>query len=953
MEKIYNPKKVEHHIQKYWKKNNLYLQNIKENKKFFCIMMPPPNITGNLHMGHAFQQTIMDVLIRYNRMCGKNVLFQMGIDHAGIATQIVVERYLLKTKGRKKKSFSREEFINEIFVWKKKFELNIINQVKRLGNLINFNDLCFTLDKNFSKAVKKAFIMLYKDGLIYKKKKLVYWDTSLKTVISDLEVENKVFSSTMYYIKYPIFSKNNIFNKNDIKYLTIATTRPETLLGDTALAVNPNDIRYNNYIGKFVKVPIINRIVPIIGDNTIDINKGTGCMKVTPAHDFHDYHIAQNNKLFMINIFTLEGKILHELEIFNYKGDLIKNINCCIPTMLHNKDKLIARENILYLLKNMGLLKSSVSCTSSIPCGDRSGTILEPMLTNQWYLRTKSLAKVAITLVKEKKIIFFSKQYKNMYLSWMNKIEDWCISRQLWWGHQIPIWYDYKNNKTYVGKDEKTIRKENSISDKIKLVQDQDVLDTWFSSSLWTLAGLGWPNDFTKLKYFHPTSVIVSGFDIIFFWIARMVMVTSYITKKIYGTIQIPFKKIYITGLIKDEVGQKMSKSKGNTLDPLDMMDGIVLSKLIKKRIFNLIKPQLHKKIEKHTIKTFPNGIESYGADALRFTFLSLASTSRNINWDMNRLKGYKYFCNKIWNASRFIFLNTSKIIKKKYVYNFFISHWIKIELNKIIKNYHICLKKYRFDMLTTILYKFVWYKFCDKYLEIIKPIFETGSNKDVNLIKNTLIYVFNIIIRLLHPIMPFITETLWNNFNNFKMIKKKSIILTSIPKYKKNKYSVFLLKFVKWFQKVISIIRKIRINTKVKYNIFLTLFIKHSSIYKKIFIEENYNFLKKILFLKNIITIKKYNQIPLSIYRLIDDVELFIPVSYLVDINVELIRLNKEIISIKKIIIKINKKLQNENFMKKAPHDIILEQKNLLNKNSIMYNKLLRQKNFLLYKNI
>ncbi|WP_075431988.1 valine--tRNA ligase [Buchnera aphidicola] len=949
MKKIYNPNRIEKYIKKWWNKKNIVKKKINISKKSFCIMMPPPNITGSLHMGHAFQQAIMDSLIRYNHMLGKNVLFQMGTDHAGIATQIVVENYLREKKGKKKGTYSRKEFIKETLNWKKKFESNILYQVQRLGNFINFHDSKFTLDKNFSKAVKKVFIMLYKDGYIYKRKKLVYWDPYLKTVISDLEVEHRILPNTMWYIKYPlIFKKNTKKQKN--MYLIVSTTRPETFLGDTALAVHPDDVRYKKYIGQYVSVPLIGRVIPIIADNQIDSNKGTGCMKVTPAHDFHDYHIAITHKLPMINIFTSEGKILSQLEYFDYKGEKINEEKIDIPNILRNIDRFKARKKTIFLLDSISFIEKNESCQSSIPHGDRSGMVLEPMLTNQWYLRVQSLAKTAIRVIKEKKILFISKQYRNMYFSWMNNIEDWCISRQIWWGHQIPIWYDHSNNNMYTGYNEKSIRKEYKIPDHILLEQDSDVLDTWFSSSLWTFAGLGWPTETKKLKYFHPTNVLVSGFDIIFFWIARMIMITTYVMKKVYGIEQVPFKAIYITGLIKDEDGKKMSKSKGNTLDPLDLIDGITLSQLIDKRNKNLVKPKLSSQIVFHTTKQFPNGIEAYGTDALRLTFLSLTSTSRSINWDMNRIKGYKYFCNKIWNVSRFIFLNISKKVEENNLQNSFLDQWILLKYNILLKQYHIFFKIYRFDKLISILYHFVWHDFCDFYLETIKPILRTGLRKEKESVQYILSFIFCSIIHLLHPIMPFITDMLWKNFNELYNIPVQPIVLNSFPMYENNAFPLYLLQFVTWIQKLISVLRVIRVDIGVQYNFTLPLYVKCFSMFKKIFIEENYHFLKKILYLKKILIIIKYHQKSSSLFRIIDDTELFIPISSTVNIKIELLRLQKKILETRVLIKGIMEKVKNKNFLKNAPENIVFEQKRRLQKNSIIYNILKKQKKFLLY---
>ncbi|VFP83718.1 valine--tRNA ligase [Buchnera aphidicola] len=923
---------IEKKVQKIWKKNKLYChQNNDVKNNNFCIMVPPPNITGYLHMGHAFQQTIMDVLIRYYRMSGKNTLLQMGTDHAGIATQMVVERRLLKKEGKNKNSYSRKEFISKIFDWKKKSESIMFNQIKRLGHLINWKKVRFTLDSDFSIAVKKVFIMLYKDGLIYRNKKLIYWDSKFQTVVSDLEVENRIGNNTMWYIEYFLIYDCNHIKFTDKKSVVIATTRPETLLGDTALAVHPDDIRYKKYIGCFVKVPLINRIIPIIGDVSIDMSKGTGCMKVTPAHDFNDYNIGQRNKLPMIDIFTKDGKILNKLNVFDYNGKKIKIFDCFVPKDFRSLDRFIVRKKILLILKKIGLLKKSVICKNSIPYGDRSGVILEPKLTNQWYLSTKLLSITAINAVKEKKIVFVPKQYTNMFLSWMNNIQDWCISRQLWWGHQIPVWYDLQDN-IYVGENEESIRKEYSLNKDIMLNQDPDVLDTWFSSSLWTFAGLGWPINNKKLSMFHPTDILVCGFDIIFFWIARMIMITMHIVKDKYGNPQIPFKKVYFTGLIRDEDGRKMSKSYGNVLDPLDMIDGISLKELIKKRTKNLIHNKTSEIVKLNTIKNFPNGICVHSVDAVRYNFISLATTSRNINWNMNRLKGYQNFCNKIWHASRFVIKNIkNNIFLKKNISTLLLDQWIYIKLNNVIKKYHCFLKLFRFDRLSVLLYKFIWNIFCDQYLEMIKPILQLGLDYEKNQIKNTLLYVLSSLLLITHPIMPFITTYIWNIVYKLNIELNSNIFLNKFPQYNIMFCNKYIIKFMSWFKKIISILRCIRVDTKVKHTKLLKVYLKNISINQRVFLYENNVLLKKIAYLDCLIEITDLDDCSSYIMRVIDNTEIFILIDSHLNINIELNRINKKIISINKKIKKIKFLLLNKDFLIKAPSCFILEKKSLL----------------------
>ncbi|WP_075433911.1 valine--tRNA ligase [Buchnera aphidicola] len=957
MEKHYNFQLIEKKIQKYLKKNEFFFHSERKiSSDSFCVMVPPPNITGYLHMGHAFQQTIMDVITRYHRMLGKNTLLQMGTDHAGIATQMVVERYLLRKEGKDKNSYSRKEFINKIFHWKKKSELIMFKQIKRLGHLIDWNSVRFTLDSNFSEAVKKVFITLYRDGLIYRRKKLVHWDIHFRTVISDLEVENKICQTNMWYIRYAFVEKKyNLLNKGGV---IVATTRPETLLGDTALAVHPEDSRYLKYIGKYVLVPILNRIIPIISDASIDMLKGTGCVKITPAHDFHDYDIGQRNKLPMINIFTRDGKIRKTFNILDYNGKKISIFDNQVPKNLQNHDRLIARKKILLILKATGFIKKVIKHEASVPHGDRSGVILEPMLTNQWYLNAKALSSLAIQAVKEKKIIFIPHQYKNMYLAWMNNIQDWCISRQLWWGHRIPVWYDINKN-IYVGENEQSIRKEYSLDSSVGLYQDPDVLDTWFSSSLWTFAGLGWPGNSEKLLTFHPTDVLVCGFDIIFFWIARMVMITMYMIKDKNGKPQIPFKTVYITGLIRDESGKKMSKSYGNILDPLDMINGISLLKLIKKRTKNLINPDALNTIRLSTIKNFPEGISAHSTDALRYTFLSLASTSRNINWDMSRLQGYQNFCNKIWNASRFVIKHIKKnagqnnYSQNNYFNTCLLDKWIFSELNDVCKKYHIAMKVFRFDNLSVLLHKFIWHKFCDQYLELIKPILKYGKNYEIQSITYTLFHVLSILLLLLHPIMPFITIYIWNCLQALQPIYKSIIVVNSIPQYNKSLNNVYATKCMKWFQKIISVLRCIRVDTKVSYNAVLKIYIRNLSYKKRVFIFENYTVLKKMAYLEEMVEIKEIDQIPSSIIRIIEDVEIFVEISSFLDINIELQRLNKRIRLLEQSIQRTGSLLCNKQFLIRAPKHLILEKKSLLNKDISILDKINIQKKVLVKKNI
>ncbi|AZP36310.1 Valine--tRNA ligase [Candidatus Annandia adelgestsuga] len=925
MDKIYNPKKIEKFIYRKWESEGYFKTDMNCNKNNFCIMMPPPNITGNLHMGHAFQQTIMDIIIRYQKMNGKNTLWKAGLDHAGIATQLLVENKIKKKKNKLRNNYNRNYLIKEILKWKEYSSNNIIKQMKRLGNSVDWNNCRFTMDNNFSLSVRTAFINLYNNKLIYKGKRLVNWDIKLNTAISDLEVENIEIKGYVYYIKYILL--NNIKTKNNKKYLIISTTRPETLLGDVAVAVNPKDNRYKNLIGYQVILPIINRIIPIIGDDSIDMKKHTGCVKITPAHDFNDYNIGIKHKLPIINILNKKGFIKKKAKIYNDNNFNIDYKKIIIPKKYQNVDRFIARKKIIEEIKNLKLLKNIKKKKIFVPLGDRSGSIIEPLITNQWYLKTSNLSKKAIKIVKKKKIEFIPKEYEKVYYSWMYNIKDWCISRQLWWGHRIPAWYD-KNNKIYVGNNEKEIRIKYNLNNKNILYQDKDVLDTWFSSSLWTFASLGWPNKENYLNNFHPTKILITGFDIIFFWIARMIMLTMYFIKDSNGKSQIPFKKIYITGLIKDENGYKMSKSKGNIIDPIDVIDGINLKNLLKKRTENMIKNKLVKKIIYETKKKFPYGIKSSGADALRFTLSSISSINRNINLDINKITGYRNFCNKLWNASRFVLFNTKKKNYKnniKIKKNYKINIWIIVKLNNLIKKYRINLDNYRFDLASNVLYDFIWNEFCDWYIELIKPILKYGSKLEKFKTKYILINVLEIILRLSHPIIPFITEKIWQKIFFLKNIKKKTIMLQKFPKYNLKKKNKLILIQMNLLKKIIIIIRNLRYKYKISNKKSIKIFLYEKKHF--LFLYQNENILKKILNLKKIIYLFRDIEIKKFITRIIDNTKIIINIDNKININYELKELNKCKNNLLKEIIYLEEQLNNKNFILKAP-------KNILNKN-------------------
>lgn len=934
MKKNYNPKDIEQKLYQIWEKEGYFKSNVNLNRSSFCIVMPPPNITGSLHMGHAFQQTIMDILIRYNRMQGKNTLWQLGTDHAGIATQMIVERKLISEENRTKESYSREEFLKKIWNWKNQTSVKITNQIRRLGSSVDWDRELFTLDPDVSAVVQKAFITLYKSNLIYRKKSLVNWDSKLKTVISDLEIEHRSSKSFMWYIKY-YFSKE-IFSKLDKKYVVIATTRPETMFADSAIAINPKDKRYNHLIGLTVKIPLINRIIPIIADSYVDIYKGTGCLKISPAHDFYDYEIGYRHKLPMINIFTIDGKICEKPELYIYEGftQVIKNL--IIPEKIQNLERFKARREIVKILKDNQYIKDVVTYEISLPYGDRSNEIIEPRLTDQWFLSTSTLSYVAIKAVREGQIQIIPNKYENMYFSWMNNIQDWCISRQLWWGHRIPVWND-NNGNVYVGRNEKEIRKKNLISRDVVLNQDKDVLDTWFSSALWILASLDWPKNKNFFKTFYPTNVLVSGFDIIFFWIARMIMLSMYFIKE-NDVPQVPFRKVYITGLVRDEIGQKMSKSKGNIIDPIDLIDGISLSDLLKKRTLNMMQLKLKEKIIERTINEFPKGIPPSGTDALRLTLASLAVPSRNITWDTNRLKSYKNFCNKLWNVGRFVLIHIksvdSNIFKNNKNYKlFFPDKWILIKYNLTIKKYRESLDSFRFDLAATILFDFIKYSFCDWYLELVKLLFKNKSELLLNGTKVTLVNILESLLRLAHPIIPFITEEIWKHIKDFKGIKEDSIMLQKFPKYQKESCNNInnVLEDMSFLKNMITSLRGVRAELNIKSSEKISLFCRNLKSKNELFINKYYLYLKELAKLESITILSKNDKNPKSVLRSINNIEFMFPLNDNIKSN---LKLNKLISSVNRLKIRINQskmKLNNNNFLTKAPIDIVKLEKNLL----------------------
>ncbi|MEM6161625.1 valine--tRNA ligase [Erwinia sp. P6884] len=928
MEKTYNPQEIEQPLYEHWEKQGYFKPNGDTSQESYCIMIPPPNVTGSLHMGHAFQQTIMDTLIRYQRMQGKNTLWQAGTDHAGIATQMVVERKIAAEEGKTRKDYGRDAFIEKIWDWKAESGGTITRQMRRLGNSVDWERERFTMDDGLSNAVKEVFVRLYKENLIYRGKRLVNWDPKLRTAISDLEVENRESKGSMWHIRYPLADGAKTADGKD--YLIVATTRPETVLGDTGVAVNPEDPRYKDLIGKFVTLPLVNRRIPIVGDEHADMEKGTGCVKITPAHDFNDYEVGRRHQLPMINILTFDGDIREEAQVYDTNGEESDVCDPAIPAEFQNLERFAARKAVVAAVDALGLLDEIKPHDLTVPYGDRGGVVIEPMLTDQWYVRTAPLAKVAVEAVEQGDIQFVPKQYENMYFSWMRDIQDWCISRQLWWGHRIPAWYDAEGN-VYVGRTEDEVRAENNLGADVALNQDEDVLDTWFSSGLWTFSTLGWPEKTPDLSTFHPTSVLVSGFDIIFFWIARMIMLTMHFLKDEDGKPQVPFKTVYMTGLIRDDEGQKMSKSKGNVLDPLDMVDGISLEALLEKRTGNMMQPQLADKIRKRTEKQFPNGIEPHGTDALRFTLAALASTGRDINWDMKRLEGYRNFCNKLWNASRFVLMNTQD---QDCGFNggelelSLADRWILAEFNQTVKAYRAALDSYRFDIAAGILYEFTWNQFCDWYLELAKPVMNGGSEAQLRGTRNTLVNVLEALLCLAHPIIPFITETIWQQVKVLKNISDDTIMLQPMPEFEAAKVDEAALNDTEWLKQAIVAVRNIRAEMNLSPSKPLDVLLRGASDDVVRRVTDNHNFLKTLARLDSLSCLAAGEKGPVSVTKIIDGAELLIPMADLVDKTAELERLAKEVSKLEVEIGKIESKLSNEGFVSRAPEAVVAKER-------------------------
>lgn len=895
MEKSFEPSTFESKWYAHWEASGCFRPTGKGEP--YTIMLPPPNVTGTLHMGHAFQHTLMDALVRYHRMKGYDTLWQVGTDHAGIATEMVVSRNLhLEGKGETRDSLGREKFIGKVWEWKQHSGDTITRQMRRMGASGDWSRERFTMDEGLSQAVVETFVRLFEEGLVYRGQRLVNWDPVLKTAISDLEVVSEEENGHLWSIAYPLADGSGT--------LTVATTRPETMLGDTAVMVHPEDERYAHLVGKTVKLPLSDREIPVIADDYVDREFGTGVVKVTPAHDFNDYAVGQRHGLPLINILTPEARI-----------------NANAPARYQGLDRFEARKAVLADLEAAGLLLETKAHKLMVPRGDRTGQVIEPYLTDQWFVKMDTLAARGLELVENGSVRFVPENWINTYRHWMGNIQDWCISRQLWWGHRIPAWYDAAG-QAYVGRSEEEVRAKHGLGADVALTRDSDVLETWFSSALWSHSTLGWPDEAAMEQYGYakrlPTSVLVTGFDIIFFWVARMIMMTDHFTG------EVPFRDVYITGLVRDKDGQKMSKSKGNVLDPIDLIDGISLDDLVAKRTTGLMKPTDAPKIEKATRKEFPEGIPAFGADALRFTFASLATHGRDIKFDLARCEGYKNFCNKLWNAARFTLMNCEGFPAPAGAPQprTDAERWILHRFNAMLREVEQAYAGYRFDLASQALYEFAWNEFCDWFLELAKPALQGDDAAAADSTRHTLLHVLEGLLRALHPVIPFVTEEIWHAVAPKLGVAGDSISTQAWPQAEACFDAPDAAADIEWLKAAVTQLRSIRSQMNIAPSKAVPLLLQDGDAGDRARVGRHASALRFLARLESIEWL--VGEAPAAAAAVLGGLKLLIPLEGLIDLSAERARLDKEIKRIAGEIAKCEGKLGSETFVANAPAAVV-----------------------------
>jgi valyl-tRNA synthetase len=894
MDKTYSPGDIETRLYERWEAEGRFKASGTGTP--YAIVIPPPNVTGTLHMGHAFQDTIMDALTRYHRMRGDDTLWQPGTDHAGIATQMVVERQL-NAEGKTRHDLGREAFVDRVWQWKEQSGGTIARQMRRLGASVDWSRDRFTMDEGLSKAVTETFVRLYDEGLIYRGKRLVNWDPVLHTALSDLEVLSTEEQGSLWHLRYPLADGSG--------YLVVATTRPETMLGDTAVAVHPEDERYAHLVGRQIRLPLTDREIPIVADTYVEREFGSGCVKITPAHDFNDYELGQRHQLPLINILDRNAAL-----------------NDAVPEAYRGLDRFEARRRIIAELEHLGLIEKIDAHTLMTPRGDRSNAVIEPWLTDQWYVRIAPLAKPAIEAVETGRIRFVPENWDRTYFEWMRNIKDWCISRQLWWGHRVPAWYG-PDGTIYVGRNEADARARHQIADSVPLVRDEDVLDTWYSSALWPFSTMGWPDDTAEVRKYYPTSVLVTGFDIIFFWVARMIMFGLKFMD------DVPFHEVYVHGLIRDNEGQKMSKSKGNVLDPIDLIDGIDLESLVKKRTTGLMQPHLAAGIEKSTRKQFPDGIAPYGTDALRFTFASLATLSRDIRFDVGRIEGYRNFCNKLWNAARYVVMSVEgQSLGDGSEAPSLADRWIRSRLAAMTASVDQSFKNYRFDLASQSLYEFTWYEFCDWYLELSKAVLQSdqATEADKCATRRTLITTLESILRALHPLMPFITEEIWQRVGPMAGCSGPTIMAQPWPSAEGRDPAIE--EEMGWTQGVILGVRQIRGEMDIAPSKRFDVLLENASAADLARLARTRHFIERLANLSGLRPLADGETAPESAVALLGDLRILVPMAGLIDVAAEVARLEKRIAKIRQDLAKTEAKLGNASFVANAPPAVVEQER-------------------------